>query len=87
MDNWEGIATIIVVWTLREVLGAVKSKKNGNGKTTKQVDDLWRWHAKEDIDGRKLWYSHPDERELLKALTENLAKLELEIALIKEMMK
>jgi hypothetical protein len=49
------VVGVIALAMLAVVLNFLKRKKNGS-LMERQIDDLHKWHDKEDEEGRKAWY-------------------------------
>ena len=64
-----GIALLV---TVDKVIGMLKTRGIDLPKMARQIDELWRWHAKEDDEGVKVWYVRRSLEETLKTLAENI---------------
>lgn len=65
-----GIAFIIVI---DKGLNMLRSRGIDLPKIARQIDELHKWHAKEDDDGVKVWYVRRSLEDTLKTLADNIA--------------
>lgn len=54
-------------------LGMLKQRGIDLHRIARQIDDLHKWHAKEDDEGVKVWYVRRSLEETLKTLSDNIA--------------
>jgi len=65
------------------VLAFLKNRGTDLTETTKQVNDLYEWHNKEDSDGVKLWYMR--DRHINRQLNELLANAEVTTEMVRQL--
>ena len=70
--------TIILIGTaamiaLDKGLGMLRQRGIDLPRITRQIEDLHKWHAKEDDEGVKVWYVRRSLEETLKSLADNIA--------------
>lgn len=65
------------------VLAFLKNRGIDLTETTKQVNDLYEWHNKEDSDGVKLWYMR--DRHINRQLNELLANAEVTTEMVRQL--
>ena len=65
---------IALLFTVDKVLGMLKTRGIDLPKMARQIDELWRWHSKEDEEGVKVWYVRRSLEESLKTLAKNIGQ-------------
>ena len=64
-----GIAFVIA---FDKGLGMLRQRGIDLHRITRQIDDLHKWHAKEDDEGVKVWYVRRSLEETLRTLADNI---------------
>lgn len=73
-----GVGGIFAILVIREVLGFLRSRKNGGYPDRKiaeihnWIEDLWNWHNVTDNDGVKIWYVRRSLEDAIRKLSDNI---------------
>lgn len=73
-----GVGGIFAILVIREVLGFLRSRKNGYypnrrfNEMCNWVEDLWNWHNVTDNDGVKIWYVRRSLEDAIRKLSDNI---------------
>lgn len=67
--QWAPVVAVLVLLVTDRVIATLTAKK-----VSRQIDDLWKWHAKEDDEGVKIWYVRRSLEDAIEKLAQNIGQ-------------
>lgn len=71
-DNWP-LAAVVIMIAVDKVIGILKDRGIDLRKLADNVEELHKWHSKEDEDGVKVWYVRKTLEAAIDKLADNIS--------------